>query len=226
MTTTYAGMDAHAATIRVAVLAAEGGRPEEWQLTNEPKAVTRLAQRLKRVAPGLVVACYEAGPGGFAPCRPRRGAVVLLPALRRAGRGRRGAALPGRAQPQRLRSRAGRPRAARPGRRVRAAPVRPAAVARLRTARRPADHHHEGRGRSRARPRCRTLADERRSDGQAVGEQLPEVTVRELGRTEEVRDPDTVIEDVQGRKARFLRAGIGCRRAVERRIGAPRGVRG
>ena len=52
------------------------------------------------------------------------------------------------------------------------------------------------------------LADERRSDGQAVGEQLPEVTVRELGRTEEVRDPDTVIEDVQGRKARFLRAGI------------------
>ena len=59
-------MDAHAATIRVAVLAAEGGRPEEWQLTNDPKAVTRLAQRLKRMAPGPVVACYEAGPGGFA----------------------------------------------------------------------------------------------------------------------------------------------------------------
>ena len=66
MTTTYAGMDAHAATIRVAVLAAEGGRPEEWQLTNEPRSVKRLAQRLKRMAPGPVVACYEAGPGGFA----------------------------------------------------------------------------------------------------------------------------------------------------------------
>ena len=59
-------MDAHAATIRVAVLEAEGGRPEEWQLTNEPRAVKRLAQRLKRMAAGPVVACYEAGPGGFA----------------------------------------------------------------------------------------------------------------------------------------------------------------
>ena len=66
MTTTYAGMDAHARTIRVAVLAAEGGRPEEWQLTNEPRSVKRLAQRLKRTAPGPLVACYEAGPGGFA----------------------------------------------------------------------------------------------------------------------------------------------------------------
>ena len=66
MTTTYAGMDAHAATIRVAVLAPGAERPEEWQLTNEPRAVKRLAQRLKRMAPGPVVACYEAGPGGFA----------------------------------------------------------------------------------------------------------------------------------------------------------------
>ena len=66
MTTTYAGMDAHAATIRVAVLAPGAERPEEWQLTNELRAVKRLAQRLKRMAPGPVVACYEAGPGGFA----------------------------------------------------------------------------------------------------------------------------------------------------------------
>ncbi len=74
MTTTYAGMDAHAATIRVAVLTAEGGRPEEWQLTNEPRAVKRLAQRLKRTAPGPVVACYEAGPAASrcsASSRPR-----------------------------------------------------------------------------------------------------------------------------------------------------------
>ena len=66
MTTTYAGMDAHARTIWVAVLAPGAGKPEEWQLTNEPRAVKRLAQRLKRMAPGPVVACYEAGPGGFA----------------------------------------------------------------------------------------------------------------------------------------------------------------
>ena len=66
MTTTYAGMDAHAATIRVAVLAPGAERPEEWQLTDELRAVKRLAQRLKRMAPGPVVACYEAGPGGFA----------------------------------------------------------------------------------------------------------------------------------------------------------------
>ena len=66
MTTTYAGMDAHARTIRVAVLAPGAGKPEEWQLTNEPRSVKRLAQRLKRMAPGPVVACYEAGPGGFA----------------------------------------------------------------------------------------------------------------------------------------------------------------
>ena len=66
MTTTYAGMDAHARAIHVAVLAPGAERPEEWQLANEPKAVKRLAQRLRRMAPGPLVACYEAGPGGFA----------------------------------------------------------------------------------------------------------------------------------------------------------------
>ena len=42
MTTTYAGMDAHARTIRVALLAPGAGKPEEWQLANEPRAVKRL----------------------------------------------------------------------------------------------------------------------------------------------------------------------------------------
>ena len=85
VTTTYAGMDAHARTIHVAVLTAEGGRPEEWQLTNEPRSVKRLAQRLKRTAPGPVVACYEAGPGGFALQRQLEAAGiecrVIAPAL-------------------------------------------------------------------------------------------------------------------------------------------------
>ena len=81
MTTTYAGMDAHARAIHVAVLAAEGGRPEEWQLTNEPRSVKRLAQRLKRMAPGPVVACYEAGPGGFALQRQLEGVEERLRTL-------------------------------------------------------------------------------------------------------------------------------------------------
>ncbi len=66
MTTTYAGMDAHARTIQVAVLAPGAREPEEWQLANEPQAVKRLARRLLRDAEGPVVACYEAGPTGFA----------------------------------------------------------------------------------------------------------------------------------------------------------------
>ena len=66
MTTTYAGMDAHARTIQVALLAPGAEKPEEWQLTNEPRAMKRLARRRLRDAEGPVVACYEAGPGGFA----------------------------------------------------------------------------------------------------------------------------------------------------------------
>ena len=66
MTTTYAGMDAHARTIQVALLRPGAGKPEEWQLANEPRAVKRLARRLLRDAEGPVVACYEAGPTGFA----------------------------------------------------------------------------------------------------------------------------------------------------------------
>ena len=85
MTSTYAGMDAHAATIWVAVLAPGAERPEEWQLTNEPRSVKRLAERLKRAAAGPVVACYEAGPGGFALQRQLEAAGVecrvIAPAL-------------------------------------------------------------------------------------------------------------------------------------------------
>ena len=66
MTTTYAGMDAHARTIQVALLRPGAGKPEKWQLANEPRAVKRLARRLLRDAEGPVVACYEAGPTGFA----------------------------------------------------------------------------------------------------------------------------------------------------------------
>ena len=66
MDTTYVGMDAHAAPIRVAVLRPGAEQVEEWQLVNEPRGVKRLARRLTRTAAGPVTACYEAGPCGFA----------------------------------------------------------------------------------------------------------------------------------------------------------------
>lgn len=91
MTTTYAGLDVHARTIHVAVLRPGANEPEEWQLQHEPRAVKRLAQRLIRSAEGPVVACYEAGPTGFALQRRLEAdgidCRVIAPALipRRAG---------------------------------------------------------------------------------------------------------------------------------------------
>ena len=64
--TTYVGMDVHARTIRVTVLRANEAQREEWGLANEPRSVASLARRLLRDARGPVVACYEAGPTGFA----------------------------------------------------------------------------------------------------------------------------------------------------------------
>ena len=66
MGTTYAGMDAHARTIHVAVLRPGASGPEEWRGASAPRAVKRRARRLRRDAGGAVVACYEAGPTGFA----------------------------------------------------------------------------------------------------------------------------------------------------------------
>ena len=37
----------------------------ELELENEPRALKRLARRLKKIAPDGLLACYEAGPGGF-----------------------------------------------------------------------------------------------------------------------------------------------------------------
>ena len=66
MDTTDVGMDAHAASIRVAVLRPGAAQAEEWHLMNEPRGVKRLARRVTRMAAGPVLACYEAGPCGFA----------------------------------------------------------------------------------------------------------------------------------------------------------------
>ena len=75
MDTTYVGMDAHAASIRVAVLRPGSEQADEWQLVYEPRGVKRLARRLTRMAAGPVLVCYEARPCGIAAGRaPHRGA--------------------------------------------------------------------------------------------------------------------------------------------------------
>jgi transposase len=58
-------MDAHKNSIKVAAWLPEQAEPVEW--TEDPaEAIRRLARRLRRLAPGEVRACYEAGPTGYA----------------------------------------------------------------------------------------------------------------------------------------------------------------
>lgn len=82
---TFVGMDVHKASINVAVLEPGKNEPTEWKLDNRPTAVAKLAQRLKKDSGGDVVACYEAGPCGFALLRQltSMGVVckVIAPAL-------------------------------------------------------------------------------------------------------------------------------------------------
>ncbi len=77
---THVGMDVHARTIRVAVLAPGGVQREEWGLANEPRAVARLARRLLRDAPGRSV--LRGGPHGLRPCAYTPGEGDRLPGSR------------------------------------------------------------------------------------------------------------------------------------------------
>lgn len=63
---TYVGLDVHKRS--VAVCAIPPGRTDllEWEVEHTPEAVRKLAKKLKTLAPGVVHACYEAGPTGFA----------------------------------------------------------------------------------------------------------------------------------------------------------------
>ncbi len=83
---TSVGMDVHKRSINVAVVLPGSTQiTEEWQLANEPRAIKRLVKKVKRLSPGEAVACYEAGPCGYAlkrklddlglPC------VVIAPSL-------------------------------------------------------------------------------------------------------------------------------------------------
>src|SRR5688572_15714908 len=58
-------MDAHAATIHVAMLRPGYEQPLSWCVPNTKEAVKGMAQRLRRESPGPVRACYEAGPTGY-----------------------------------------------------------------------------------------------------------------------------------------------------------------
>ena len=50
--TTYVGLDVHKKDIVVAMLPAGETEPVEWKLVNEPRAIRRLAKRLRREASG------------------------------------------------------------------------------------------------------------------------------------------------------------------------------
>lgn len=83
---TFVGMDAHKASINVAVLYPGCQQVEECQIPNEEAAVRRLVKKIVRQAPGDVRFCYEAGPCGYALQRQIESAeqvvcVVVAPAL-------------------------------------------------------------------------------------------------------------------------------------------------
>lgn len=83
--TTDVGMDTSKSSIQVAMLLPESEKAVEWELVNEPRAVRRMAKRLKREAVGELRVCYEAGPCGYALQRQLRelgvNAIVVAPSL-------------------------------------------------------------------------------------------------------------------------------------------------
>jgi len=63
---TWVGLDAHSKSIEVARLVGTATGVDRWQVENTPKAVGRLARKLRREAgDGEIRCCYEAGPLGF-----------------------------------------------------------------------------------------------------------------------------------------------------------------
>ncbi len=62
---TWVGMDAHKNSIKVAAWLPGEAEPVEWTEDTTAEAIRRLARRLRRIAPGEVRACYEAGPTGY-----------------------------------------------------------------------------------------------------------------------------------------------------------------
>lgn len=63
--TTHVGLDVHKETIVAAILLPRRKRAEVLKLANEDGAVRRFVRKLRKIAPGPIQACYEAGPTGF-----------------------------------------------------------------------------------------------------------------------------------------------------------------
>lgn len=61
---TYVGLDVHANRIALAVLRGSSSEPEISEVSNDPKSIRRVMQRLMKVHHELSC-CYEAGPCGF-----------------------------------------------------------------------------------------------------------------------------------------------------------------
>lgn len=82
---THVALDAHKATLQVAMLVPGKEDPLEWQVANEMGAIRRMAKKIQREAAGEVRMCYEAGPCGYALQRTLRGlgmdCIVIAPSL-------------------------------------------------------------------------------------------------------------------------------------------------
>ena len=83
--TTDVGLDTCKNSIQVAMLLPGSERAVEWEIANEPRAVRRMAKRLKREAVGELRVCYEAGPCGYVLQRQfgeaRVSCMVIAPSL-------------------------------------------------------------------------------------------------------------------------------------------------
>jgi transposase len=83
--TTYVGIDAHKKDLFIAMVVGTQTTPVTWTVPNEPSAIRRLVRKLEREAPGPILACYEAGPCGYALQRQmttsRLACQVIAPAL-------------------------------------------------------------------------------------------------------------------------------------------------
>ncbi len=82
---TWAGMDAHKNSIKVAALVPGRAEPVEWSEDTTTAGVRRLARRLQRLGGDEVRCCYEAGPTGYALQRQLRAlgvsCTVIAPSL-------------------------------------------------------------------------------------------------------------------------------------------------
>jgi transposase len=66
---TYVALDAHKKQHRVAMVLPGEREAVEWTVNNEERKVRQMVKRIRKQAPGRIVAAYEAGPCGFALAR-------------------------------------------------------------------------------------------------------------------------------------------------------------